>query len=266
MVRYSIPTEEGGRLELELAGVGSRVGAGLIDLLVCAGLVLGLWMLLGIASSVDPTFISTVLYRLLLAGLLCVPLVWGLFFALRRRETPGKIALGLRVIDQTGGPASVGQHTLRALFMPIELLPLPVPLGILAMFIHPEGRRLGDMVAGTVVTGFAGQPAETSLGRRRGFWNRARKKDVRKRAKRNVVLVETSGVDFEALMTPGRLARLTVAERTMHGDLARRVGLRPVVRQDLQARFAGHVARRFDLEAPAPEHAGEFLEALGKAL
>ena len=247
MARYLIDTEEGQSLELELAGVGSRAAAGALDLVFGSIVLVVLSSVLGALSLIDPTFFSDVVLATLAGAGVALPALWQIFFAFRGVETPGKRRLDLCVIGRTGAPATIGQHALRALFLPIEFLPLPLPLGLMVLFAHPESRRLGDLVAGTLVTRRGGRPP--------GTWRR------KKRLQRsNPELV----AGYESAITPARLARLGPAERALFTDLTSRAGLRITVRKDLERRLAARYAELFDL--PSPESPRDFLAALGKAL
>jgi len=247
MVRHRIDTEEGQGLELELAGAGSRAAAGALDIAFGGVVLILISTVLGILSLIDPTFFSQTLLATLVGAGVALPTLWQLFFAARRVETPGKRRLDLTVVDRAGAPATLGQHALRALFLPLELLPLPLPLGLMVIFAHPESRRLGDLVAGTLVTRGGGRPA--------GTWRF-------KRPPKNFDSELLAG--YEAAFTPARLARLGPAERALCSDLANRAGLRVSVRKDLESRLARRLARLFDL--PEPESPRAFLAALGRQL
>jgi len=247
MASYSIDTEEGQRLELELAGLGSRAAAGALDLGLCLIVVMVLMMIAGIISAIDPTYISDFVFAVIAGAGVAIPALWQIFFAMRRRETIGKRNLALAVIDRSGAPASLAQHALRALFLPIELLPLPLPIGLMVIFAHPDSRRLGDMVAGTLVTRERNRPEGTWLTRR-------------PRRKIDQEAVESYADSF----TPARLARLGAPERALLKDFAGRAGLRTAVRKDIAERLAAHFAELFEL--PEPESARAFLTALDKAL
>ncbi|MGH7607457.1 MAG: RDD family protein, partial [Gemmatimonadales bacterium] len=83
-------------------------------------------------------------------------LVWGyfvLFEALNGGRTPGKQALGIRVVMDTGRPLTGGAAVIRNLvrlldcFFPL----LPFLPALVMMFVHKSNKRLGDMAAGTIV-------------------------------------------------------------------------------------------------------------------
>jgi len=80
---------------------------------------------------------------------------WGyyvFFEGLGRGSTPGKKRMGIRVIRQDGLPIGLREAALRNLVRAADMLPPPsYILGGLVMHFDPQGRRLGDMVAGTYV-------------------------------------------------------------------------------------------------------------------
>lgn len=64
-------------------------------------------------------------------------------------RTPGKAAMGIRVVRLDGSAADVGAVLVRNLVRIIDVLVFFV--GLVVMFFNPLSRRLGDMAAGTVV-------------------------------------------------------------------------------------------------------------------
>jgi len=147
-----VETPEHVILDYEVAGIGSRALAALADWLLIAAsamvLVLGLGFWRGISSWVFA-----------LQLLLLYVIVWGYFTAfegLRQGQTPGKRWLGIRVIRDTGHPVTFSDAAARNLLLPVDLFGM---LGAFFIAIHPRAKRLGDLVAGTVVV--RDQPALT---------------------------------------------------------------------------------------------------------
>jgi uncharacterized RDD family membrane protein YckC len=66
-------------------------------------------------------------------------------------RTPGKLALGLRVVRTDGAPAAFSDYLLRNLLRAVDWLPVGFGLGVAVMTVDPKLRRIGDVVAGTVV-------------------------------------------------------------------------------------------------------------------
>lgn len=74
-----------------------------------------------------------------------------LFEALWKGRTPGKRALGLRVVAANGAPVGWLAAFVRNLLRAVDMLPLAYATGLTASLLDPWGRRLGDLVAGTLV-------------------------------------------------------------------------------------------------------------------
>ena len=64
-------------------------------------------------------------------------------------KTPGKSAMGLRVIRLDGSAADFGALAVRNVFRIVDVA--VVLIGIVVMFFQPQTRRLGDLGAGTIV-------------------------------------------------------------------------------------------------------------------
>ena len=118
----TVETPEHVVLELELAGLGSRAAAAALDLvvLVVAGLVLAF---LGGLTSLRNSFLDSWIAAILIAaGFL---LFWGyfvLFEALDNGRTPGKRALGIRVVMETGHRVTFGAAAVRNLLRLDDLI------------------------------------------------------------------------------------------------------------------------------------------------
>ena len=80
-----------------------------------------------------------------------------IFETLSRGKTLGKMALGIRVVSDDGGPERFRQALIRALsaaFIEIWLPPINLigmPVGLITSMASAKGKRLGDMFAGTFV-------------------------------------------------------------------------------------------------------------------
>jgi uncharacterized RDD family membrane protein YckC len=78
------------------------------------------------------------------------PAVATVLFWMYRQATPGKMALGLRVVDATTGrPASTGQLVGRYLGYYVSMIPLL--LGLLWVAFDPRKQGWHDKLAHTVV-------------------------------------------------------------------------------------------------------------------
>ncbi len=99
--------------------------------------------------------------------LLLFTLIWGYFAAFEAwngGRTPGKQALGIRVVMDTGQPVTPGAAVVRNLVRLLDCyFPLlPVLPAMLMMFLNKSNKRLGDMAAGTIVV--RDRPTDWALG------------------------------------------------------------------------------------------------------
>lgn len=139
-----VHTPEGVALRLPAAGPVPRALAWAIDLGIRLGIL---------------TACSTVLSLLGKAGLgiylvLLFVLVWGypiLCEGLFNGQTPGKRALDLRVVSSDGAPVGWLAAVVRNLLRTVDMLPFGYGAGLVCGLLDPWGRRLGDLVAGTLV-------------------------------------------------------------------------------------------------------------------
>jgi uncharacterized membrane protein SpoIIM required for sporulation/uncharacterized RDD family membrane protein YckC len=160
MVR--IETPEHVRLGFELAGIGSRFAAAVLDAAILFAVLVA--SLVGLASLGAVTASEVVEALGVTAGILVVfALQWGYFFlceAFFGGRTIGKKALGIRVIGAEGTPITREAAALRNLLRVIDVQPVGsslIGLGLVAL--HPRAQRLGDIVAGTVVVRDRGSEA-----------------------------------------------------------------------------------------------------------
>ncbi len=73
------------------------------------------------------------------------------FEVLWNGRTPGKAALGLRVVHADGTPIRLPASLLRNLLLAVDFLPGAYFFGIVSMLVDGSSRRLGDLAAGTLV-------------------------------------------------------------------------------------------------------------------
>lgn len=74
-----------------------------------------------------------------------------LFEIFRHGATPGKKAMGLRVVNDDGTPVGWSASMIRNLLRYVDFLPLFYGFGLISMLLHPDFKRLGDIAAGTRV-------------------------------------------------------------------------------------------------------------------
>ncbi len=134
--------------EYPLGGPFRRFTAYLVDLCLLALLVAGaaavsLLLSLGAASGIGMALVA---YFLLSWG-------YGAFCeGVFNGQTPGKRALGLRVLSERGVPITGAQAVLRNLVGAVDgLVPFCFMVGLSSMLLSGKFQRLGDLAAGTMV-------------------------------------------------------------------------------------------------------------------
>jgi uncharacterized RDD family membrane protein YckC len=156
---WQIDTPENVAFDYEVAGIGSRFLATIVDtllILVLQTIVYVTVLLLGRAvlsgfSTVDSPLLS---WLLAIFGLLAFGFFWGyyvLFELLWNGQTPGKRWVGLRVLRTDGTPITLSESLVRNLVRLVDFMPALYGVGVVTMFINPQARRLGDLAAGTMV-------------------------------------------------------------------------------------------------------------------
>lgn len=139
-----VHTPEGVALRLPAAGPVPRAFAWLLDLAIRFGLVLVASMFLAFLGRFGMGVYLVFLFLVIWA----YPVV---FEALWDGQTPGKRALGLRVLSADGAPVGWMAAFVRNLMRTVDMLPFGYALGLASSLVDPWGRRLGDVVARTMV-------------------------------------------------------------------------------------------------------------------
>lgn len=141
-----ITTPEHVPIRLEPAGAGSRFLATIVD----AAIVNGTGMILAtlLAAALPIGFAVALIITINFA------LTWGwhVYFETRRQgRTPGKRILKLRVVDARGLPVSLYQSLVRNVVRALDFAPAFYGIGAISILVTPTRRRLGDIVADTLV-------------------------------------------------------------------------------------------------------------------
>lgn len=157
--RVEVETPELVVVSYDLAGVGSRMNAALIDYAVCLLLILGVAALGAMAmprtmmQRITPDEFSGWAVAVLILAQFFV--LWGyyvLFEALYDGRTIGKRIMRLRVVRDGGLSVTFGASAVRNLLRIIDMQPgFTYAVGIITMILNKQGKRLGDLAGGTLV-------------------------------------------------------------------------------------------------------------------
>ena len=150
-------TPESVELEFSLAGIGSRAYALGVDYTVISllmALFLLVWSIVAtqVAAYLDnPAWLGSWILGILLLVMFAIFVGYFVFFeTLWQGQTPGKRLAQIRVIRDDGRPIALPQALLRALLRGVDDLFFFV-IGFGMILINAQEKRLGDLVAGTVV-------------------------------------------------------------------------------------------------------------------
>lgn len=237
--RLAIGTPEGLRVEMVLAGIGSRFVASVVDSIIKgAFLVLCLLLLALVGSKEGLHGTGTVVVIVLtIIAFFCALFVYDIVFEVwSGGRTPGKRVAGVRVLMDGGMPITLTASTIRNLLRLIDFLPISYLVGIISIAATKANKRLGDLAAGTIVV------REPKRDDRVEEWNPPR-----------WVAEESAGWDVSAITAE--------ESATVASFIARREGLEAEAR----ARVAGELARRLYPKvrgAPSNLQAEGFLERL----
>jgi uncharacterized RDD family membrane protein YckC len=150
-----ILTGEGVALQVSAASVIARAGAWLIDAFLTGVGLLGAFWLLGWVGldRFDEASGTAMIYVLLLTFFFILPVTVE---TVSRGRSLGKLALGLQVIRDDGGPVRVRHAAVRALVGCFELWLLFGGLAFVVSMLNDRGKRVGDFLAGTYVARMRG--------------------------------------------------------------------------------------------------------------
>jgi uncharacterized RDD family membrane protein YckC len=139
-------TPEAVRLRVDVAGLGSRMIALLLDAAIQLALLIPL--LIG-AAALGPGGVA----ETIAVALLSFAIIWlyyPLFEWLWSGRTPGKRAQRLRVVRTDGQPVGFAAVMVRNLVRIVDVFLLPF-LAVISMVVTSRAQRLGDLAAGTMV-------------------------------------------------------------------------------------------------------------------
>jgi uncharacterized RDD family membrane protein YckC len=159
----TVETPEQLQLSLPLAGVGSRALAYIIDFLIQLIPIVIAMVLLVVGLALEPFKGSN--SKTLAEGRL--PMMAGAIFSaitfatnflyftffdlVSRGQSPGKRALGLRVVRDGGLPIDARSSLIRNFVRTADMLPGFYLFGLVSMFVNEQHKRIGDLAGGTLV-------------------------------------------------------------------------------------------------------------------
>jgi uncharacterized RDD family membrane protein YckC len=236
---YSVLTPERVSLQYDIAGIGSRGAAAIVDTVIQSVALIVIFFALSAGLAAASAFLSvgsgpgaaTLFLALFILGLFAVADGYFILFEIVwNGQTPGKRMVGIRVIRENGYPMRPIDAVIRNLVRMVDWLPGAYGIGVLTMLLNKRSKRLGDFASGTIV--------------------------VREGSRGAGALLMPTADSAES-----RGVRLSSADATLVRDfLVRRTSLDPRARADLAARLSAVLVQRYALTLDSePE---TFLERL----
>ena len=151
MVRQQEPVVTGDAvvLDVQIAQLPVRVLSAIIDVtVVFIGYLVGIFLWALTLTEFDSAFSGAVLIIFTVLALVGYPTA---FETATRGRSLGKMALGLRVVSDDGGPERFRQALFRALAGVIEIWTFGGGPAVICSLLSPKGKRIGDVFAGTIV-------------------------------------------------------------------------------------------------------------------
>ncbi len=148
MDNFQIDTTQNIRIDQNIASLGNRIGATLLDYAVLYMYFIIVMMFSGLLYSDSPD--SGMFKTTMIIAIIPVIFYHLLFEYYMNGQTPGKKMLKIQVVKTDGSSAGFIEYLIRWIFRTIDM-PFFGIVGIITFLINEKGQRLGDIVAGTTV-------------------------------------------------------------------------------------------------------------------
>jgi uncharacterized RDD family membrane protein YckC len=146
--RISVTTPERVLVEHDIAGVGSRAVAQILDWIVITLLLVAGLFMAGAQSAMGLPHWWILTQLVVMIG--ATPLGYFILLEWRFAATLGKRKMRIRVLTAQGAPIGIRESLVRNLLRLIDYLPGGYLLGGIVAIASSRSQRLGDMAAGTI--------------------------------------------------------------------------------------------------------------------
>ncbi|MBP2833430.1 RDD family protein [Aquimarina sp. U1-2] len=146
MDNFQIETAQNVSIQQNAAGIGERILAYIIDLLILVSYFLIAAFITGVITSGLQD--SWVLWLILGIPIFLYFLLWETFW---NGRTPGKAALKIKVVRLDGSRPTFSNYLIRWLLRLLDITLASGGVAIVTILLTGKGQRLGDMAAGTTV-------------------------------------------------------------------------------------------------------------------
>jgi uncharacterized RDD family membrane protein YckC len=136
-------------LDVRVAQLPVRAVSAMIDVaIIIIGYLISLTLWAGALGHFDDAVVAAIMIIFTVLVFVGYPLVLE---TATRGRTVGKIAMGLRVVSDDGGPERFRQALFRALSSIVEIWMLLGSPAVICSMLSPRAKRIGDVFAGTIV-------------------------------------------------------------------------------------------------------------------
>lgn len=151
MATISITTTQNIELEYDLAGLGQRIAATLIDLVIMGAYFFIMLSILSNVTGMGGWAYFLCFMPIYFYTLLCESFLNG--------QTVGKMALSVKAISLNGNQPTFSQYIIRWLFRLVDLWITSFLGAIVSIAVTEKQQRIGDLVAGTTVVSIKAKTA-----------------------------------------------------------------------------------------------------------
>lgn len=144
-----VATPERVSFDYQVAGLGTRAIAQVLDLLIVFGILAAVYFVAIAAAAAGANDLAVLIG--VIGGFV---VVFGYFWiseALWSGQTVGKKVFRLRAVGDRGEPLTFVQAGIRNVVRIVDFLPYAYGVGLIVLFVNGRGKRLGDLAAGTIV-------------------------------------------------------------------------------------------------------------------
>lgn len=144
MQRIQVQTAQNVKIAYDLASIGDRIVAFLIDIILIGFLFMGFTFLMDFINIP----LSTAVTLIFIIPFMIYHLLFEIFF---NGQSLGKMAMKIKVVMLDGSQPSIGAFIIRWMFRLLEITGTSGSVALVTILINGKGQRLGDIAAGTTV-------------------------------------------------------------------------------------------------------------------
>jgi uncharacterized RDD family membrane protein YckC len=148
MAVISITTTQNIELEYDLASLGERMVAAIVDIVILTGYIILIELFGTFSSSLFTSDLGWIAFFLILLPVTFYSLLSETYL---NGQSVGKKVMGIKVISLSGSQPAFSQYLIRWLFRIVDLWSSGFVLGTVMVAATEKHQRLGDLVAGTTL-------------------------------------------------------------------------------------------------------------------